>query len=261
MATDVGLFGPESVTWRIHGDPSMLIAGLRSLLVQALNPRAMAGVDQHSDYRADPWGRLRRTSAYVAATTFGDTATALEAGAAVRAVHERVKGVDPHTGRSYSAADHDLLAWIHNVEVHSFLVAYRRYGGRVSDADADRYVAEMVRAAELVGLSPDEVPHDLATLRATLRAAPIEISDAAMRGMRFILAPPMPAVVRPLYVVPAAAGVSLLPRRVRQLYGLPWFPPADPAVRITTYGLLRAMNLALSAPPALKQARARLAAA
>lgn len=239
----------------------MLLGGLRSLLVQALNPRAMAGVDQHSDYRVDPWGRLKRTAAYVAATTFGDTATALEAAAVVRAVHERVKGVDPHTGLAYAASDPDLLAWIHNVEVHSFLVAYRRYGGRVSDADADRYVAEMVQAAELVGLAPDDVPHDVAGLRATLRAAPIEISDAAMRSMRFILNPPMPALARPFYIIPAAAGVALLPRKVRRLYGLPWFPPADPAVRLTTYSLLRAMNLALSAPPALKEARARLAAA
>jgi uncharacterized protein (DUF2236 family) len=260
VAADAGLFGPDSVTWRIHGDPSMIIGGLRSLLAQALNPRAMAGVDQHSDFRTDPWGRLRRTSEYVAATTFGDTATAEAAGAVVRAVHRRVQGIDPHTGRSYSAGDHDLLAWIHNVEVHSFLVAYRRYGGRVSDADADRYVAEMVSAAELVGLARDEVPHDLATLRATLRAAPIEISDAAMRGMRFILAPPMPALARPLYAIPSAAAISLLPRKVRRLYGLPWFPPADPAVRLTTYSLLRAMNLALPGPPALRDARARLAA-
>lgn len=257
---DAGLFGPDSVTWRIHGDPSMIVGGLRSLLVQSLNPRAMAGVDQHSDFRVDPWGRLRRTSEYVAATTFGDTARAEEAGAAVRAVHVRVRGTDPHTGLPYSAGDHDLLAWVHNVEVHSFLVAYRRYGGRLSEQDADRYVGEMVRAAELVGLTADEVPGDLAGLRATLRAAPLEVSDAARRGMRFILAPPMPAYARPLYLIPVAAAVSLLPREVRRLYGLPWFPPADPAVRVTTFGLLRALNVALPGPLALREARARLAA-
>ena len=261
MAADVGLFGPGSVTWRIHGDPSMLVGGLRSLLVQALNPRAMAGVDEHSDFRVDPWGRLRRTSEYVSATTFGDTATATAAGAMVRAVHRRVRGVDPHTGRAYSAGDHDLLAWIHNVEVHSFLVAYRRYGGRVSDADADRYVAEMVRVAELVGLSPDEVPTDLGELRATLRAAPIELSDAAVRAKEFLMAPPMPAAARPLSVSPFAAAVSLLPRTIRRMYGLPWFPPAEPAVRVTTYSLLRVMNLALREPPALRDARARMSAA
>ena len=260
MAADVGLFGPGSVTWRIHADPSMIVGGLRSLLAQALNPRAMAGVDQHSDFRVDPWGRLRRTAEYVGATTFGDTATAQAAGDMVRAVHRRVVGVDPHTGRPYSAGDHDLLAWVHNVEVHSFLVAYRRYGGRVSDADADRYVLEMVRAAELVGLSPDEVPSDLGELRATLRAAPIEMSDAAMRAKDFLLAPPMPVAARPFYAIPFAAAVSLLPGRVRRMYGLPWFPPAEPAVRLTTYGLLRMMNVALPESPARREARARLAA-
>lgn len=261
MAGDAGLFGPESVTWRIHGDPSMIIGGLRSLLVQSLNPRAMAGVDQHSDFRVDPWGRLERTGAYVAATTFGDTETAIAAGEMVKAVHRKVRGTDPHSGLAYSAGDHDLLAWVHDVEVHSFLVAYRRYGGTISDVDADRYVAEMVRAAELVGLSPDEVPHDLGALRERLRAAPIEISDAAMSAMRFILAPPMPAVARPLYAIPIAAAIHLLPRKVRRLYGLPWLPPVDPAVRLTTYSLLRAVNLVLPGPPALREARARLAAA
>lgn len=258
---DAGLFGPDSVTWRIHGDPSMIIGGLRSLFLQSLNPLAMAGVDQHSDYRVDPWGRLRRTSAYVSATTFGDTETAEQAAAVVRSVHARIRGTDPHTGLDYAADDHDLLAWVHNVEVHSFLLAYRRYGARLSDADADRYVAEMVRAAELVGLDRDEVPSDLAGLRATLRAAPLEVSEAARRGMRFLLAPPMPVYARPLYLIPVAAAVGLLPRHVRRLYGLPWFPPAEPGVRVTTYALLRAMNIALPGPPALQEARARTAAA
>jgi uncharacterized protein (DUF2236 family) len=112
-----------------------------------------------------------------------------------------------------------------------------------------------------MGLAPSEVPADLAQLRDTLRAAPLEVSDAARRGLRFLLAPPMPAYARPLYLIPLSAAVSLLPRRVRRLYGLPWFPPADPGVRLTTYALLRALNIALPGPPALREARARLAAA
>src|SRR4051794_41750528 len=95
---DPGLFGPDSVTWRVHAAPSMLVGGLRALLVQALQPLAMAGVDQHSDYHDDPWGRLRRTTEYVLTTTYGDTATAEHAGAVVRAVHRHVRGVDVFTG-------------------------------------------------------------------------------------------------------------------------------------------------------------------
>ncbi|HKN48693.1 MAG TPA: oxygenase MpaB family protein, partial [Actinomycetota bacterium] len=165
---DPGLFGPDSVAWRVHAAPSMLIGGLRALLVQALHPLAMAGVHQHSDYRDNPWGRLRRTSEYVLATTYGDTATAERAGAVVQAVHRRVTGIDPVTGRTYRADDPELLAWVHNVEVHSFLAAYRRYGGSLPAAEADQYVREMTSAAELVGLGASDVPATLADLRAYL---------------------------------------------------------------------------------------------
>jgi uncharacterized protein (DUF2236 family) len=256
---DPGLFGPGSVAWRLLADPSMLLAGMRGLLIQALHPLAMAGVDQHSDYKVDPWGRLQRTVQYVVTTTFGDTAAAEAMGARVRAVHERVVGVDPHTGQAYRADDPDLLAWVHNVEVHSFIAAYRRYGGWLSDGDADRFVAEMTRVAPLVGLDPDAVPADLAGLRAVLRAAPLEITPAARAGARTILTPPLPLAYRPLYGVAVAGAVSLLPRRVRAAYGFPWFPPADPAVRLALFGLLRALNVALPEPQPLRQARARLA--
>src|SRR6266571_1973557 len=90
---DAGLFGPDSVAWRLHADPSMLVGAMRALLVQALEPRAMAGVVQHSDYKADPWGRLNRTIRFVLHTTYGDTRTAEAACAAVRRIHDRVHGV------------------------------------------------------------------------------------------------------------------------------------------------------------------------
>ena len=256
--TDTGLFGPGSVTWRVHGDPAMLIGGLRAILVQALNPLAMAGVDQHSDYRVDFWGRLQRTFEYVLTTTFGDTEAATRAGAAVRLIHGRVRGTDPHTGREYRADDPELLAWVHNVEVHSFLTAYRAYAGRLPDTDADRYVAEMVAAAELVGLAPAAVPHDVAHLRAALRAAPLDLSPAARQGLRVVLAPPMPLALRPLWAIPMAATVAILPRAVRRAYRLPWVPVAGTAVRPAVFSLLRAMNLARPGPPQRIEAERRL---
>jgi uncharacterized protein (DUF2236 family) len=256
---DPGLFGPESVAWRVLADPSMLLAGMRGLLIQALHPLAMAGVDQHSDYKVDPWGRLQRTMEYVVTTTFGDTAAAEQMGARVRAVHERVVGVDPHTGQPYRASDPELLAWVHNVEVHSFVAAYRRYGGWLSDADADRFVGEMTRVAPLVGLPADAVPSNLADLREELRGAPLEITPAAREGARTVLSPPLPLAARPLYGVAVAGAVSLLPRRVRAAYGLPWFGPADLAVRPALFGLFRALNVALPDPVPLRRARTRLA--
>src|SRR5215471_14616516 len=180
MSGDAGIFGPDSVAWRIHADPVMLVGGLRALLVQALEPRAMAAVDQHSAFREDPWGRLERTTQFVMATTYGDTAAAEAAAARVRAVHRRIHGVDPVTGAAYSASDPDLLLWIHAVEVDSFVIAYRAFAGRLSDEDADRYVAEMARVAELVELPPGMAPQNMGELREYLDSMEgLQVTDAA----------------------------------------------------------------------------------
>src|SRR5580692_11828044 len=118
---DDGFFGPGSVTWRLNGDLSAPVAGLRALLVQALHPLAMAGVDQHSDWRADPVGRLAATSAYLATITYGDRATADSAARQVRRIHEHVRGT--FEGESYAASDNDLLLWVHTTFVDSGLAA------------------------------------------------------------------------------------------------------------------------------------------
>jgi len=258
-----GLFGPESVAWRLHSDPTMLIAAMRALLVQALEPRAMAGVAQHSDYKADPWNRLDRTVRFILATTYGDTATAEAAATAVRRVHERVRGVDPVTGRAYSADDPDLILWVHAAEVHSIVIAYRRYAARLSDADADRYVAEMARVAELVGLPPAMAPRTMGELRGYLRdmAGELQVTPAARDAMRMIFAPPMPLPLRPLWVVPVTATVAVLPRVARREYGLPWLHPATPSVRIGMFGLTRVLNLLFPDAPEVRDARERVRAA
>jgi uncharacterized protein (DUF2236 family) len=259
---DHGLFGPRSVAWRLHADPVMIVAAIRTLLVQALEPRAMAGVDQHSQYRRDPWGRLGRTVEFILATTYGDTAAAEAACEMVRRIHDRVHGVDPVTEQAYSAHDPDLLLWIHAVEVHSILLAYRRYAYRVSDSDADRYVAEMAVVAELLGLPPELAPRTLAQLREYLRGVTgLQVTPAAREGMRTILVPPMPLAMRPVSLVPITAAVAILPRVARRLYRLPWFMPATPSVRATVFGLSRMMNVIVPDHPMLREARARTAAA
>jgi len=261
MGGDEGLFGPGSVAWRLHADPSMLVGGLRALLIQALHPLTMAGVDQHSSYRSDPWGRLRRTTEYVMTATYGSTERAEALGAAVRQVHQRVRGVDPVTGLRYSAGDPELLLWVHNVLAHSLLTAYRRYGGPLSVADADRYVGEMVEMAALVGIARDDVPSTLDALRTWLRSVPgLRLTPAAREGVGTILAPPMPLALRPVWAVPAVAAVGLMPRRLRAMYGLPWFPPAEPAVRLTTASLVLALRLALPEPRPVRAARSRVPA-
>jgi uncharacterized protein (DUF2236 family) len=259
---DSGLFGPESVTWRVHGHPSTLIGGMRALLVQALHPLAMAGVAEHSDYRTDPWGRLRRTSEFVMVATYGSAAEAEAIGNQVRAVHTHVRGIDPVTGRAYRADDPELLAFVHNVLAHSLLLAKRRYGGGISKTDADAYLVEMVRMAELVGTPAALVPTTSGDLRDYLRGVQgLVASPVAKRAARVVLAPPLPLAARPLWVVPAGAAVGLLPARLRAMYGFCWFTPADPAVRAGMTALFGVLGrVSPGGPPARRAAEARMAA-
>jgi len=261
MTGDAGIFGPESVAWRIHADPVMLVGGLRALLVQALEPRAMAAVDQHSAFREDPWGRLERTTQFVLATTYGDTAAAEAAAARVRAVHRRIHGVDPVTGDAYAADDPDLLLWIHAVEVESFLLAYRTYAGRVSAADGDRYVAEMARVAEMVELPPGRAPRTEGDVRDYLRSVRgLRATAPAFEGLRVVLFPPMDLKYRPLWAIPTTAAIAILPGYARRLYRIPWFPPAAIPVRTAVFALSRVLNLVTPTPPSLRAARERVAA-
>lgn len=151
-AGDVGLFGPDSVTWRIHADfAGMLSGGLCALMLQTLHPRALAGVWDHSNFREDLVGRLRRTTAFVAGTTYGPAAAAQAQIARVRRIHAGVVGTD-QDGRPYSAEDPQLLTWVHVTEAYGFLEGYRRYHRAVLPPGvADRYYDETRRIAEALG--------------------------------------------------------------------------------------------------------------
>uniref|UniRef100_UPI0025F0C1A6 oxygenase MpaB family protein n=1 Tax=Phenylobacterium sp. TaxID=1871053 RepID=UPI0025F0C1A6 len=123
---DTGLFGPDSACWRVHGDfTSMMVGGIAALYLQMLHPAALAGVWDHSDFRKDMLGRLRRTARFIAGTTYGDRREAQALIDHVRSIHDRVSGALPD-GRPYSANDPDLLVWVHVAEVSAFLTAYLR---------------------------------------------------------------------------------------------------------------------------------------
>lgn len=250
-SADPGLFGPDSAAWRVHGDVSMFIGGLRALLLQTLHPLAMAGVAGHSDYRSDPWGRLHRTAEFVGATTYGSTESATRAIRRVRAVHERVRGVAPD-GRPYSATDPHLIAWVHVTEVDSFLRAKQRYGTeRLDAADADRYVAEMAVVADMLGSEP--VPTSVAGVKEWLHDVRPELAAGrqARDAVRFLLLPPVPFVARGPYGVIAAAAVGLLPAWARRQLWLPSPPLADPlVVQPAAKVLLASLGWALRAEPA-----------
>jgi len=163
---DDGFFGPASVTWRVNSDLASPVAGLRALLLQALHPRAMAGVDQHSQWREDPGGRFASTSAYVLTTTYGDQAAARAVNDRVRHIHEWVRGTDPVSGLPYAAGEPALLIWVHAALVDSYLAAAAWYGTALTPAEQDQYVAEMTAAAELVGVPAGQAPASVAALEA-----------------------------------------------------------------------------------------------
>src|ERR1700752_3569270 len=163
-AADDGFFGPASVAWRVSTDLASPVAGLRSLLMQALHPLAMAGVDQHSGWRRDPVGRLAATLAYLTTITFGDPAAAAHAAGRGRGIHDHVRGTDAVTGRPYAAGDPALLLWVHAALVDSVLAARSLVGTALPAADSNRYVAEMVTAAELTGVPRRLVPSNVPEL-------------------------------------------------------------------------------------------------
>jgi uncharacterized protein (DUF2236 family) len=264
-AGDAGLFGPGSVTWRIHADPSMIVGGLCALMVQSLHPLAMAGVADHSDYREAPLRRLSRTASFIGATTFASTPVAEGVIDIVRKVHRRVHGTAPD-GRPYSAEDPDLLRWVHVAEVASFLRAYRRFGlGILTPADADRYYDEVAIVAEKLGAT--DVPRSRAEVSAYFRAVRPQLcaDEQALDALGFIRTPPPGSdpVAGAAYEVIMRASTGVLPGWVRRMLGIerPWpLGVAEQAfVAPTTWTLLRAIRLATGTPPAFSEARVRAA--
>jgi len=248
---DQGLFGPESVTWRVVGHQASLVGGLRSLIIQSLHPLAMAGVAEFSDYRSRPLKRLQRTSRYVAATTFGTTEQAHEAAALVRRIHKRVRGVDPVTGREFSADDPATQVWVHTVEVHSFLAAFRAFGGSLSDEEADRYFAENVQVAALLGTPPEIVPSSVAEVRSYFSRVRLELrmSPFAHDAIHFVLHPPMGNRQLLAYQLPlralSSAALALVPRDLRRLANIDRSPAVDTSVLAAARPLIASLRLPL----------------
>jgi uncharacterized protein (DUF2236 family) len=216
---------------RVHADASMFVGGLRALLFQSLHPLAMAGVAEHSDYRGDPWGRLQRTSTFLAVTTFGPAADAQRAVDRVRGIHQRVQGTSPD-GRVYHASDPHLLEWVHVAEVDSFLLAHQLYGAAPLDQDGrDGYVADTARVARALGVA--DPPQTEKQLRERIEAFRPELSGtpAAREAARFLLlTPPLPIAARAPYGLLAATSVSMLPGWARMPLRLPYFPPVETTV-------------------------------
>jgi len=215
-------FTSEDPIWRVNADAAMFPGGLAALLLQSLHPLAMAGVAGHSGYKGDPWGRLQRTSHYLATTTFGTVADAEQAIEHVRSVHRRVRGTDER-GRTYAADDPHLLRWVHVAEVWCFLTAFQSYAATpLTDDEADLFVDQTTRAATLLGAT--DLPHTVAELEQVIEdyRPELESTPAAREATRFMLLnPPLPMIVRPGYALIAAGAVALLPDWARRSLRLP----------------------------------------
>jgi len=262
-AGDRGLYGPDSVTWRVHADlPSMMVGGIAALMLQALHPLAMAGVDEHSDFRVDPLGRLRRTAAFVAAVTFGGTPLVERNIAMVRAIHDRVIGTAAD-GRPYSASDPELLTWVHTAEHACFLWSHQRHSPKpLSHREADRYLDEVAEVA--VRLGARWVPRNQEQLESYFRRVRPHLyrGPQARRAFEFLaqgaFEDPVTRAIYALQVrkaeatLPAwaqrTAGIQLLPLEERLLLG----PAFDVFARLLRWGV--------GEPLALVAARERCAA-
>ncbi|MEV6689958.1 oxygenase MpaB family protein [Micromonospora sp. NPDC051196] len=259
-SADVGLFGPGSVSWKLHAEPILFVAGLRSLYLQALHPRAMAGVAQNSNYRRDAWGRLIRTANYVGTTLYGTTAEAEEAGRRLRRMHARMTAVDPATGERFRIDEPDLLRWVHVTEVESFLDTGRRAGVPLDAAEVDAYYTEQRRVAALVGLDPQTVPGTAAEVAEYYRQVRPELrmTREAAETALFLTAPPLPWKLslpariglnlgppRWAYLGIAGTALALLPAWARRLYGGLGLPTTALSADVT----VRALRLALTALP------------
>jgi uncharacterized protein (DUF2236 family) len=263
--SDVGLFGPDSVTWKLHREPILILGGLRSLYLQALHPRAVAGVAQNSGYRADPWGRLLRTSSYVATVIYGSTDEVERASSHLRRLHSKMTAVDPRTGETFRIDEPDLLRWVHVTEVESFLTTATRAGLKLTPEEIDRYYTEQLAAAELVGLDPATVPSTAAEIAAYYEAVRPELGvtrDSAETAL-FLTVPPVPqhwgsralrlgltlGPARWAYFGVAGTAMALLPPWARRLYGGLGWPTTDVTADLSIRGMRLVLATVLATLP------------
>jgi uncharacterized protein (DUF2236 family) len=255
-APDAGLFGPDSVTWRVMREPLLILGGGRALLMQAANPLVAQGAIDFSAYAADPFGRLMRTIHWVTMVTFGTTEEALEASEVVNRMHRRVRGALPgdhatrmqRRGTRYDALDGELLRWVHASFVDTMLVTHDALVGGLTAAERTGFVREWDAVAEIM-----HVPHTLlwrthADLRAYVDrevARGIALPGAGSRLVsQTVLRPPLPSPwLRPGWDVVAFTTVGLLPAAVRRAYGITWTPAHTAAHRALCLSLRRSRPL------------------
>ncbi|WP_048851114.1 oxygenase MpaB family protein [Tanticharoenia sakaeratensis] len=232
------LFPPDSIVRQVHGDVvAMTVGGLSALLLQMLHPAVLAGVWDHSNFREDMHGRLRRTARFIAVTTYAHRHDGLAAIARVRAIHERIDGMLPN-GTAYFASDPALLAWVHLTETSSFLQAWRRFANPgMKQAERDRYFAEMARIGHMLGADPVPMSEHEARRQINRTRGVLRNDERSSEVCRLLLAQqsafPGGSMTRELLT---RSAVDLLPFWARRMHGLSSSGPAFPLIGAATYG-------------------------
>ena len=232
--SDQGLFGPDTVTWRVNREGVLLAGGGSALILQLAHPLVAAGVSQHSNYRADPWGRLYRTLDLTTKIVFGSTATAEEASARIRHTHGRVRGKSSESGGAYpegtpyDARTHELVMWVHATLVHTSLLVYQRYVGPLTISEQLRYYEEQKLLGEMFGVPREHQPATFAEFNEyfddMLASDRIAVTGALVDVVDAVTHPELPWVARPLVEALNLATVGHLPATLRAELGLAWGP-------------------------------------
>ncbi len=257
---DKGFFGPSSATWAVHGSLPTLVGGVRSLLMQALHPGALAGVDEHSRYEDDPLGRLAGTTQWLTVVTFGDTAMAERECERVRGIHRKVNGSYLNTQgqqKDYQATDSDLLRWVHVAFTDSFLTTHLVWGGAIPGGP-DQYVREWAIAGEMVGVT--DPPRSFDELQDQLNAFRPDLcgGERALRTVKFVRNAPVPLAAKAPYSVLFAGAAATMPKYQRELLGLPTISLT--AVKPLMAGMLASLGWVLGpTSPSMNAANERVA--
>lgn len=236
-----GLFGPDSVSWRVHRETTVLFGGARALLMHAAHPLVVAGARETGFYERDPWKRLERTLTLTYAITFGTEEEVRAAAGRINEVHRHVRGIDPVTGLRYDAFDPELLLWVHAALVDSALLFERMTVGRLTAEERERFHREQMIAAELLGLPRDRIPPTTAALRAyideVVASGILRVTDASRRVAELFRRPPQEAEWRPVLRAVSRWAFGTLPGPIRELYGVRWTARHDAMLRATLAGL------------------------
>ncbi len=239
--SDAGLYGPDSVSWQVHRQTTVLFGGARALLMEAAHPLVIAGATATGFYERNPWKRLMRTLQLTYALTFASREEAAASAARINEVHEHVHGVDPVTGKRYDALDPDLLLWVHACLVDSALLFEQHTVGRLDAGGREQFHQEQMQAAELLRLPRERIPPTVAGLRdyidGVVRGGDLQVTPAARRVADLFRHPPPEADWRPVLRAVAWWAFGTLPSPLRAGYGIRWSPVREGALRASLAGL------------------------